>query len=250
MGSFFSDPLRLTLAAVAIVILVGLVVFGRKGASRHREHDVDLPAEEEVEHSLNQHFTNDEYVGPVRTVGKVRDGKGTDKSGLEQPSEKKPSIKKEDIRDDQFVVLNLVPKAGEVFTGSDLLQVFRESGLEYGEFKIFHFPHRKDRDQMLFSVVNMVKPGFFDMGSMDSFSTTGLSMFMRLPVYGGDNEGTFSNMLATAHVMARKLRANIEVQDRTPITEEKVKQIKQYLAHYTKMAKQPKPSKQDSTETV
>lgn len=243
MEAFFTDPLRLTLAATAVVVLAGIFFFGKRKTVKRYEDEAETNAQPDVveksfgEASEGAFFGNDEFVGKARTV--ARDVEQSTIS--EKP---RPSIKKEEIEEEQFVVLHLVPgKEGDVFTGPDLLQVFRESGLEYGEFKIFHYPHRKDRTKSLFSVVNMLKPGFFDINGMKNFTTTGLSMFLRLPVYGGENEGTFSTMLATANVMARKLRATVLDQNRDPLNEHTTKKIKQYISWYTRQ-KKLSPSKE------
>ena len=215
--TFFTDPLRLTLVATAIVVILGIFIFGRRGNTIGR--DVEELSPLEINKALNSNDDDNVLVKePVGSADEVDADYNHDDASIEQQD-----------NNEHFVVLNIVAPEGMGFTGLNLLSVFSESGLEYGKFKIFHYPHRHNQDLSMFSVVNMLKPGFFDIDQMHDFTTTGLSMFMRIPVADGSNIEAFSTMLAIAQNMTRKLGGHLLDQDRELLTQDKLEDLKQFV---------------------
>ncbi len=80
--------------------------------------------------------------------------------------------------EEKVVAVHIAAPGGETFSGTDLLHAFDGRGYIFGEYDIFHSVHD---GRTVFSVVNMVKPGWFDPESMDVFTTPGISLFLRLP---------------------------------------------------------------------
>jgi len=110
---------------------------------------------------------------------------------------------------EMFIILHIMAKDESVFHGSDLQKAVEIAGMAYGEHQIFHFPSDRRVDEMpYFSLVNMMEPGIFYIDAMDSFETTGISLFMRLP---GPADGlrALSNMLVTAQALAKRLGGQV-----------------------------------------
>jgi len=83
-------------------------------------------------------------------------------------------------------------------------------GLRFGAMDIFHHFGAGDlrTESPLFSVANMVEPGHFDLHDLDSFSTPGLALILRLP---GSLDGAvaFELFLNTAQRLAEALSGDL-----------------------------------------
>ena len=79
---------------------------------------------------------------------------------------------------EKIITLHICARAEEHIEGSELLRVFESRGYEFGEMDIFH--SRVD-GVTVFSIVNMVEPGWFHPETMDGFFTPGISLFLQLP---------------------------------------------------------------------
>jgi cell division protein ZipA len=83
---------------------------------------------------------------------------------------------------EEVIVLNLMARSGEVFGGVELDKALTSCGIRFGDMNIYHrFEQHVGRGSLLFSLANVVEPGFFDPDNLDSFSTPGVCMFMKLP---------------------------------------------------------------------
>ena len=111
----------------------------------------------------------------------------------------------EDGGEEKIIVLHVTARQGETFHGADVLRVVETAGLGYGAMHIFHrYAQDHAGEQPVFSVANMVKPGWFERQAMERLTTPGLSLFMRLP---GPVNGlaAFDEMLACARQLAQAL---------------------------------------------
>ncbi|MCG8383525.1 MAG: cell division protein ZipA [Gammaproteobacteria bacterium] len=104
-------------------------------------------------------------------------------------------------------VISLNVKASEEgsFKGEDLLRVFKEREYEFGEMDIFHSRYQ---GKVVFSIINLVEPGWFDPDTMDGFLTPGIALFMQLP--GPlSADVAFDVMLSEARVLAEDLGGEV-----------------------------------------
>lgn len=118
--------------------------------------------------------------------------------------EEQPSV---DDGPDDLVVIQLLAPDGETFAGNVLCASLRQHGLRYGDKSLFH-RLRDGEEGPLFSVVNVIKPGFFDLGQLDTFSTPGIAFFMTLP---GPAEPVkaFDDMVRVARRLAGALNGRL-----------------------------------------
>ncbi len=99
------------------------------------------------------------------------------------------------------LVLNVRAPEDREISGAVLLPMLLTLGLKFGEQDIFHrHVNTNGKGPVLFSLANLFKPGVFDIDSIETFSTRGLSLFMMLPIEG-DPQQVFNMM----HNAARKL---------------------------------------------
>ncbi len=117
----------------------------------------------------------------------------------EQSSAKpnKPKVREET----DVLVLNVRASDENPIQGAALLPMLLTLGFKFGEHDIFHrHVTTNGKGPILFSLTNMFKPGVFDIDNIENFNTSGISLFMMLPIEG-DAQQVFNMM----HNAARKL---------------------------------------------
>ncbi len=82
-----------------------------------------------------------------------------------------------------------------------------------------------------FSIVNRVKPGTFDMGNINSFSTPGVSFFIQLP---GPVEPmkAFDDMVDTAKCLVRNLSGELKDELGSAVTEQTLAHSRERIRQY------------------
>ncbi|MEM7206830.1 MAG: cell division protein ZipA C-terminal FtsZ-binding domain-containing protein [Pseudomonadota bacterium] len=115
---------------------------------------------------------------------------------------------------DKIITLHVCARGDEQIQGDQLLAVFEQRGYDFGEMNIYH--SRVD-GTTVFSVVNMVEPGWFDPDAMLGFTTPGISMFLRLPgPLAGDV--AYDVLVSEARELARALNAQVLDASRSTLT--------------------------------
>ena len=139
--------------------------------------------------------------------------------------------------EEKLVVINLVaPAEEERFAGPELVHALEAAGMHFGEHEIFHRSldtHTNPR--VLFSVANILEPGWFDLERIAEFNTPGIAFFMRLP---GPYDGlaTFEQMLATARAVAERLGGHLLDGRRCDLTHQSIEHIREDLIEYRRRA--------------
>ncbi|WP_230197406.1 cell division protein ZipA [secondary endosymbiont of Ctenarytaina eucalypti] len=100
------------------------------------------------------------------------------------------------------LVLHVTAQNGKVLGGEQLLKSVGQAGFQFGEMNIFHrYSNTIGGGPVLFSLANMVKPGFFYLEDMASFMTPGISIFMKVPGYS-DAHQNFKLMVEASQCIA------------------------------------------------
>ena len=111
--------------------------------------------------------------------------------------------------EEKLVVLHVMAKRPQKFTGINILGLIKELELELDEMNIYSKNvERFSGKRALYSMVNMVKPGTFSADAMHGFETPGLSFILNLP---GPEEGlrAFNIMLEDARKFAERLNGEL-----------------------------------------
>jgi len=83
---------------------------------------------------------------------------------------------------EKIVTLHVAARPGETIAGPELVVALEKAGLEFGDKEIFHrLDDARPDAGPVYSVANMVKPGSFEMRSISTLRTPGLTFFMTLP---------------------------------------------------------------------
>lgn len=122
-------------------------------------------------------------------------------------------------------VLNVVGIDGKALQGAKLLPCLLSLGFKYGDMSIFHrHLETNGEGSVIFSLANMVKPGTFDLDTMEQFQTQGISLFMPVPCVGEASKN-FSVMYDAAVSISKELDGELLDGYRNRFTP-------QTLAHY------------------
>jgi cell division protein ZipA len=95
---------------------------------------------------------------------------------------REPVGQRPDSSFDRIITLHVVARDGETIAGPELVVAAERSGLTFGDMDIFHrmVDGYAERGP-IFSVVNMMRPGSFDMAAIQDLRTPGVTFFMTLP---------------------------------------------------------------------
>ncbi|WLD19419.1 cell division protein ZipA [Aeromonas veronii] len=129
-------------------------------------------------------------------------------------------------------VINLMGRPGHDLQGATLLSSLMALGFKFGEMDIFHrHEDPNGKGEVLFSMINMVKPGTFNPYRMEQFTTPGVSLFMQLPLRS-NAAFAFEDMLQAADQLASDLDAMLTDMDRCPLSDETIARYRHELAAY------------------
>ena len=136
--------------------------------------------------------------------------------------------------EEKVISLNIVSQAGESFQGADMLRIFKSREYEYGEMDIFHSRYK---GRIVFSIVNLVEPGWFDLDAMDGFTTSGFALFMQLPGPLAADVA-FDVMLNEANALVEALGGEVNDTTHQPLTIEKLQSLRAEVVDYAERQQQ------------
>jgi len=204
------NELRWILLLLAIAVFTGTLLwsrFSRESKARdmfsekHRNKDnlnQDVVyADDDVEIDEDFGVSEVRLINPSTDLHSL-DVSQTQKSQLSDQMDS-ASQSQEPAEDElQYItVIHVTAKAGETFKSKKICKTLEHLGLKHGKYQIYHRESLQNPDVSLFSVANMVKPGYFEPNAEESFTTPGISFFLVLPG-PPDPLTTFNEMLQTA----------------------------------------------------
>lgn len=181
--------LRIGLIVAGLAVLVMLYFFTRakKRKTRRKEfEDFDFD-KDDLLNPLDADLGSEiESVGPVRVVQPNPD---YDDDGIEGTDSKESTASQDEqtgeegaSEEKKLVVLHVMARRPQAFKGTGIMDLVRELDLEYDDMRIFHKKvKRLSGRKAMYSILNAVKPGTFDLDNMDQFETPGISFVMNLP---------------------------------------------------------------------
>lgn len=175
----------LLLAGLAVLVMLYFFTRAKKRKTRRKEfEEFDFDKEDLLNPLDTDPDSEVESVGPVRVVQQDPDypDDGTEEPGSREPAAGQDRQTEDADPDKKLVVLHVMARRPQAFKGTGIMDLVRELALEYDDMRIFHKKvKRLSGRKAMYSVLNAVKPGTFDLDNMDQFETPGISFVMSLP---------------------------------------------------------------------
>jgi cell division protein ZipA len=144
---------------------------------------------------------------------------------------------------DKIVTLYIAARAGAKLRGPDIVVAAEKTGLAYGHMNIFHrlvegHPERGP----VFSVANIMKPGGFDMATIQSLETPAIAFFLTLPAPVPALDA-WETMLPTAQRMAELLDGVLLDESRNALGRQRIQHLRDELRAWDRQNEAPPPSR-------
>lgn len=139
----------------------------------------------------------------------------------------------------EVIVINVLARQGEDFSGSALQKLFEACGLVHGDMKIYHRHEAEDTiSPVQFSVANAVEPGTFKPNDVAAMTTPGISFFMSMP---GPTSAlqAFDFMLETAQCVVRNLGGELKDERRSVMTAQTIEHCRQRIREFERKQRSP-----------
>ncbi|WP_159015714.1 cell division protein ZipA [Cognatiluteimonas profundi] len=140
---------------------------------------------------------------------------------------------------DKIVTLYIAARAGEKLHGPDIVVAAEKAGLAYGHMNVFHrlvegHPERGP----VFSVANIMKPGSFDMTTIQSLETPAIAFFLTLPAPIPALDA-WETMLPTAQRMCELLDGVLLDESRNALGRQRIAHLREELRAYDRQQEAP-----------
>ncbi|HET7126308.1 MAG TPA: cell division protein ZipA, partial [Lysobacter sp.] len=223
--------LRLAILVAGIVLFGAIIYFGqpRKGGQgRRRAATGDEGSQSRVEPTLGEVMAGE--TGTEQAELALDDGAAHASSDLGR---------RPDDAFDKIVTVYIAARAGEKLRGPDIMVAAEKAGLTYGHMNVFHrlvegHPERGP----VFSVANIMKPGSFDMASIQELETPAIAFFLTLPAPVAALDA-WDMMQPTAERMAGLLDGVVLDESRNALSRQRVQGIRDELRAYDRQREAP-----------
>ena len=140
---------------------------------------------------------------------------------------------------EKIITLYVAARAGEKLRGPDIVVAAEKAGLAYGHMQIFHrlVENHPERGP-IFSVANIMRPGSFDMATIQELETPAIAFFLTLPAPLTALDA-WEKMLPTAQRMAELLDGVVLDESRNALGRQRIAHIRDELRGYDRQHEAP-----------
>jgi cell division protein ZipA len=226
--------LRTGIVIAGVLLMAAIYFFGRpRRPGQGRRLDGARGDGQRVEPTIGEQLENelaagDSGAGAVQSEMELPDGASSSDLGRRAS---------EDF--DKIVTLYIAARAGEVLRGPDIVVAAEKTGLTYGHMNVFHrlVEGRPERGPV-FSVANIMKPGSFDMATIQALETPAIAFFLTLPAPLPALDG-WEMMLPTAQRMAELLDGVVLDESRNALGRQRIQHLRDELRAYDRQHEAP-----------
>lgn len=144
---------------------------------------------------------------------------------------------------DRIISLYVAAKSGAALHGPDIVVAAEKAGLTYGYMNIYHrMVDGRPEAGPIFSVANILKPGSFEMASINEMETPAIAFFLTLPAPVSALEA-WETMEPAAQRMAGLLDGVVLDEERSALGRQRVQHIREELRSYDRQNAAPALSK-------
>ncbi len=239
-----ATELRIVLLILGIIVLSVIYWYGRPARRAGAEARRDLARREPV-------LAGDDGEAPFSALPDAPwhhdpvagdlsdlrvDGLSEQEDRVESPHQRVGQ--REGEQHERIISLYVVAQDGYTLNGPELVVAAEKAGLVYGDLGIFHrLVDSKPELGPIFSMANMVRPGVFDLGQMDQFSTPGVVVFLTLPGPLSALDA-WDTMLPAAQRFSDLLGAQLLDDQRTPLGRQRIAALRDELRAFDRKREQ------------
>ncbi|WP_140908846.1 cell division protein ZipA [Cognatiluteimonas lumbrici] len=144
---------------------------------------------------------------------------------------------------EKIVTLYIAARAGALLRGPDIVVAAEKTGLTYGHMNVFHrLVEGRPEQGPVFSVANIMKPGSFDMATIQSLETPAIAFFLTLPAPVAALDA-WEMMLPTAQRMTELLDGVLLDESRNALGRQRIQYIRDELRAWDRQHEAPPPSR-------
>lgn len=221
------------LAAVILFLVIFFTSRNRPGQGKRVAAGRVAEGEPRMEPTLREIIESEhQHAGaPVVAASSTADRESAPSSAQVAPAAAQPGVRPTDDFD-KIVSVYLVARAGQSLSGPDLVVAAEKAGLVYGHMSVFHrLVDNHPELGPIFSVANLVKPGYFDLRAIRELQTPGVNFFITLPgpISALD---AWDTLLPTAQRMAELLDAVLLDEERNALGRQRIANIRDEMRAY------------------
>ncbi len=225
------NDLRIILLLIGLAVIAGVYFWTR---FKQRPRPVPTQRRTPVRRAAPDELDAAEIEQELTRMGELlaEEEAGDSEASPMEPAPPGPDTVAEAPIGEELVVVSVVAEPGAEFEGEALLKAFQHNKLKFGEHHIFHrMVFRDNREQPVFSVANLIKPGNFPPQDMDGFASPGLTLFLQLP--GPiDAVEAFDDFVKTAERLAVELGGELRDEQRQLLTHQGLMLVRDRIAKH------------------
>lgn len=222
--------LRLLLIVLGAVILLAVYLFGRRRTPKDGARPLFKRSFERTEPNLGADYTEADALHARSAEEFNTDGEVADApTPATRPEPGRAPGARSEQNFDRIVTLHVMANDGGSFNGPELVVAAEKASLVHGDRGLFHrLVDGKPELGPIFSLVNRIAPGNFDLGRLADLNTPGVSLFMTLPGPLAALDG-WERMLPAAQRLAELLHGTVFDEQMNAVGRQRIASIRDDL---------------------